>query len=42
MPRTIQPSESTGGVMTLGEYFAATALVAVILWGVLGLLMQDG
>jgi len=27
--------------MTISEYLAATALVAVILWAVLGLLMQE-
>jgi hypothetical protein len=33
--------ESRGRVMTIAEYFAATALVAVILWGVLGLLLGE-
>jgi hypothetical protein len=28
-------------VMTISEYLAATALAAVILWAVLGLLMQE-
>jgi len=27
--------------MTISEYLGATALVAVILWAVLGLLMQE-
>jgi hypothetical protein len=27
--------------MTISEYLAATALVALILWAVLGLLMQE-
>jgi len=27
--------------MTISEYLAATALVAVILWGVMGLLMGE-
>jgi hypothetical protein len=31
----------TGDSMTISEYLAATALVAVILWAVLGLLMQE-
>ena len=33
---------SRGALMGIGEYLAATALVAVILWAVLGLLMQEG
>jgi len=33
--------ESTGAVMTITEYLAATVLVALILWAVLGLLMQE-
>jgi len=28
-------------VMTIGEYVGATALIALIVWGVLGLLMQE-
>jgi hypothetical protein len=31
----------TGAIMTITEYLAATILVAVILWAVLGLLMQE-
>ena len=31
----------TGDSMTISGYLAATALVAVILWAVLGLLMQE-
>jgi hypothetical protein len=31
----------TGDVMTVSEYFGATGLVAVILWGVLGLLLRE-
>jgi hypothetical protein len=30
-----------GRVMTISEYLAATALVALILWAVLGLLMLE-
>jgi len=33
---------SRGALMGIGEYLAATALVTVILWAVLGLLMQEG
>jgi hypothetical protein len=33
--------ESTGAVMTITEYLAATILVALVLWAVLGLLMQE-
>ena len=33
--------ELTRIVMMISEYLAATALVAVILWAVLGLLMQE-
>ena len=33
---------SRGALMGIGEYLTATALVAVILWAVLGLLMQEG
>jgi hypothetical protein len=32
----------TGAIMTITEYVAATILVALILWAVLGLLMQEG
>jgi hypothetical protein len=31
-----------GAIMTIAEYLAATALIALIVWGVLGLLMQEG
>src|SRR6516165_536587 len=31
----------TGAIMTIAEYLAATALIALIVWGVLGLLMQE-
>ena len=30
-----------GAIMTIAEYLAATALIALIVWGVLGLLMQE-
>src|SRR5262249_45835543 len=41
-PRTIQMCGCKGGViMTIAEYIAATALVALILWAVLGLLIQE-
>ena len=30
----------TGAIMTIAEYLAATALIALIVWGVLGLLVQ--
>jgi hypothetical protein len=33
--------DQRGIVMTISEYLAATALVALILWAVLGLLMQE-
>jgi hypothetical protein len=42
MASTIQRCESAGAIMTISEYVAATALVALILWAVLGLLMQEG
>jgi hypothetical protein len=29
-----------GAVMTIAEYLATTALIVLIVWGVLGLLMQ--
>jgi hypothetical protein len=31
----------TGATMTIAEYVAATALIALIVWAVLGLLMQE-
>jgi hypothetical protein len=31
----------TGAIMTIAEYLAATALIALIVWAVLGLLMQE-
>jgi hypothetical protein len=31
----------TGAIMTIAEYVAATALIALIVWAVLGLLMQE-
>jgi len=31
----------TGAIMTIAEYLAATALIALIVWGVLELLMQE-
>jgi hypothetical protein len=31
----------TGAIMTIAEYLSATALIALIVWGVLGLLMQE-
>jgi hypothetical protein len=37
----LQTGESTGDVMTISEYLGATFLVALILWAVLGLLMQE-
>jgi Flp pilus assembly protein TadB len=39
--RTIERSNQRGTVMTITEYLAATALVALILWAVLRLLMQE-
>jgi hypothetical protein len=30
-----------GGIMTIAEYLSATALIALIVWAVLGLLMQE-
>jgi hypothetical protein len=30
-----------GAIMTIAEYLAATALIALIVWAVLGLLMQE-
>ena len=33
--------ESNGAIMTIAEYVAATALIALIVWAVLGLLMQE-
>jgi hypothetical protein len=31
----------TGGIMTITEYLAVTILVALVLWTVLGLLLQE-
>jgi hypothetical protein len=31
----------TEAIMTIAEYLAATALIALIVWAVLGLLMQE-
>jgi hypothetical protein len=31
----------TGAIMTIAEYVAATALIALIVWAVLGLLLQQ-
>jgi len=42
MASTIQTCGIKGALMGIGEYLTATALVAVILWAVLGLLMQEG
>jgi hypothetical protein len=42
MASTIQTCGLRGILMTIGQYFAATALAALILWAVLGLLMQEG
>jgi hypothetical protein len=36
-----QTWKSNGGIMTIAEYLAATALIALIVWAVLGLLMQE-
>jgi hypothetical protein len=36
-----QGNNRTGAIMTIAEYLAATALIALIVWGVLGLLMQE-
>jgi hypothetical protein len=33
--------KSTGAIMTIAEYLAATALTTLIVWGVLGLLMHE-
>jgi hypothetical protein len=30
-----------GAIMTIAEYLAATGLIALIVWAVLGLLMQE-
>jgi hypothetical protein len=30
-----------GAIMTIAEYLAATALIALVVWAVLGLLMQE-
>jgi hypothetical protein len=37
----LQTCESAGDVMTISEDLGATFLVALILWAVLGLLMQE-
>jgi hypothetical protein len=39
--RTIERANQWGTVMTITEYLSATALVALILWAVLGLLIQE-
>jgi hypothetical protein len=31
----------TGAIMTIAEYLTATALIALMVWAVLGLLMQE-
>jgi hypothetical protein len=42
MASRIRLGESNGGaIMTIAEYLSATALIAVIVWAVLGLLMQE-
>jgi hypothetical protein len=42
MARRISDMENhMGAVMTIAEYLAATALIVLIVWGVLGLLMQE-
>jgi hypothetical protein len=41
MASTISDGNQWGTVMTISEYLGATILVALILWGVLGLLMQE-
>jgi hypothetical protein len=33
--------KSMGAIMTIAEYLAATALIVLIVWGVLGLLLQE-
>jgi hypothetical protein len=30
-----------GAIMTIAEYLAATALIALIVWGVLGMLIHE-
>jgi hypothetical protein len=30
-----------GAIMTIAEYLSATALIALIVWAVLGVLMQE-
>jgi len=39
--RISDTGNETGAIMTITEYVAATILVALILWAVLGLLMQE-
>jgi hypothetical protein len=41
MARRIPDVVINGAVMTITEYLAATILVALVLWAVLGLLMQE-
>jgi hypothetical protein len=42
MASTIESAGNRRGtIMTITEYLAATILVALILWAVLGLLMQE-
>jgi hypothetical protein len=42
MASTIESAgNQRGNIMTITEYLAATILVALILWAVLGLLMQE-
>ena len=41
MASTIQTCGINGEHMGIGEYLAATALAALILWAVLGLFMQE-
>jgi hypothetical protein len=39
--RISDTGNKTRAIMTITEYVAATILVALILWAVLGLLMQE-
>jgi hypothetical protein len=41
MASTISDGNQWGTVMTISEYLSATVLVALILWAVLGLLIQE-
>jgi len=41
MACTIERANQWGTIMTITGYLAATVLVALILWAVLGLLMQE-